>query len=190
MQGRVFARYYHQNRTKMRNRLHGDRRGYLMNNSYRASRGSQICLLVLTTPGIALFFFTGFEIIKRENLLVALVFFLMAVLLAAWLTFMLTMRVDLTEQTIVRSWLLGYKAVPISQITSLRWSGARGQTILSVTYGKPRRSIFLSSFIAPRAKLLEIQNDILALRGLAGETLWPPMSTDVDIDKMLERKRG
>ncbi|RQT06585.1 hypothetical protein DF044_30055 [Burkholderia contaminans] len=113
----------------------------------------------------------------------------MAALLAAWLTFMLTMRVDLTEQTIVRSWLLGYKAVPISQITSLRWSGARGQTILSVAYGKPRRFILLSSIIVPTAKLLEIQNDILALRGLAGETLWPPMSTDVDIDKMLERKR-
>ncbi|WP_124648448.1 MULTISPECIES: hypothetical protein [Burkholderia] len=160
-----------------------------MNNSYRASRGSRICLLVLTTPGIALFLFAGFGIIKRENLLVALVFFLMAALLAAWLTFMLTMRVDLTEQTIVRSWLLGYKAVPISQITSLRWSGARGQTILSVAYGKPRRFILLSSIIVPTAKLLEIQNDILALRGLAGETLWPPMSTDVDIDKMLERKR-
>jgi len=33
-----------------------------------------------------------------------------------------------------------------------------------------------------------MQKDILALRGLEGESLWPPMAPYVDIEKMTELK--
>ncbi|HWU77624.1 MAG TPA: hypothetical protein VN043_14060 [Rhodanobacter sp.] len=159
-----------------------------MDKSFQASWGSRLCVLLFVAPCVGLFFWVGFEIASRQNIMVGLIFVLVAGLLSIWIAFMLTMRVDMSDDSIVRTWLLGRKVVPIHDITTLRWSGARGQTILSIVYGKSRRFITLSSIVVPREKLLGIQKDVLAARGLEGEALWPPMATYVDVDKMLERK--
>ena len=159
-----------------------------MNKSFQASWGSRLCLLLFVAPCIVLFFWVGFGIASRENVLVGLIFVLTAVLLITWSVFMLTMRVNMNDDSIVRTWLLGRKVVSVHDITTLRWGGGRGQTILSIVYGKSRRFIMLSSIVVPSEELLGIQKDILTARGLEGEALWPPMAAYVEIDKMLERK--
>ncbi|MBD8900191.1 hypothetical protein [Rhodanobacter sp. DHG33] len=159
-----------------------------MDKSFQASWGSRLCVLLFVAPCVGLFFWVGFEIASRQNILVGLIFVLVAVFLSIWIAFMLTMRIDMSDDSIVRTWLLGRKVVPIHDITTLRWGGARGQTILSIVYGKSRRFITISSIVVSREKLLGIQKDVLAARGLEGEVLWPPMAAYVDIDKMLERK--
>jgi hypothetical protein len=161
-----------------------------MDKSYQASWGSRLCLLLFVVPAIALFLFTGFEVGHQDNLLVGLIIVATGLLLALWLVFMLTMRVKMNETSIARTWLLGSKVVPIKAITTLRWGGSRGQTILSIVYSTKKRFIMLSSIVVPREKLLGIQSDILALRGLEGEALWPPMAPYVDIEKMVEHKHG
>jgi hypothetical protein len=158
-----------------------------MDKSYTASWGSRICLLLFVVPGSAMFFWAGFAIYESRNVLVGLIFEVVAVLLSIWLIFMLTTRVDMNDRSIVRSWLFGRKVVPIEDITKLQWGGARGQTILTVMYGK-RRFIGLSSIVVSRENLLGMQKDILALHGLEGESLWPPMAPYVDIQKMTELK--
>lgn len=136
----------------------GQAKGY-MDKSFQASWGSRLCVLLFVAPCVGLFLWVGFEIAGRQNILIGLIFVLVAGLLSIWIAFMLTMRVDMSDDSIVRTWLLGRKAVPIHDITMLRWGGARGQTILSIMYGKSRRFITLSSIVVSREKLLGIQKD-------------------------------
>lgn len=123
-----------------------------MDKSYTASWGSRICLLLFVAPGIGMFFWVGLAIFESRNVLVGLTFEVAAVLLSIWLIFMLTTRVDMNDRSIVRSWLFGHKMVPIADITKLQWGGARGQTILTIMYGK-RRFVGLSSIVVSRENL-------------------------------------
>ncbi|MFZ0872225.1 MAG: hypothetical protein WAM90_16055 [Rhodanobacter sp.] len=159
-----------------------------MDKCYQATWGSRICLLFFGVPCVALFVFTGIEFVKQNNIFVGVLFVALTLLTAMWLTFLLTMRVEMNDRSIVRSSLFGSKVVPIDEIKTLRWDSGRGQLILSIVYGEKRRFITLSSIVVLDEKLRGIQTDILALRGLEGEALFPPMASYVDIEKMVERK--
>jgi hypothetical protein len=169
---------------KRRKRQSGDH----MDKSYKASWSSRICLLFFIVPCIALFVFTSIEMSNQGNILGGVIFVALALLLAMWLTFLLTMRVEMNDRSIVRSSLFGSKVVPIDEIKTLRWGAGRGQLILTIVYGERRRFINLSSIVVLDEKLRGIQTDILSLRGLEGEALFPPMGPYVDIEKMVERK--
>ena len=157
--------------------------------SFRAPMLVRIVLLLFVLPGSALFFVVGWIVAVRESVWVGLAFMAVAVLLAIWLFFLLTVRVDVDEDAIVRTWPFGRTKVLLRDIHRLGWSGGRGQLILTIGYGR-RRFIQLSNLTLPDAEQRGLQDHILAVRGLAGRPLWPRMANYVDIDTMLAHKGG
>ena len=100
--------------------------------SFRAPMLVRIVLLLFVLPGSALFFVVGWIVAVRESVWVGLAFMAVAVLLAIWLFFLLTVRVDVDEDAIVRTWPFGRTNVLLRDIHRLGWSGGRGQLILTI----------------------------------------------------------
>jgi len=158
-----------------------------MNEHYAPSTRSRLSALVIIVPGSTLCFWAGVSLTLQGHVFVGAAFVLLGILLILRLVYGLTMRVDMNAKSIIRSWLFGRRAVPIYDIHRLSWGGGRGQLFLSIHYDK-KCCIQLGSTELAKEELRKIQLDILAIRGLEGEPLWPRMAEYVDIDKMIERK--
>lgn len=156
-----------------------------MTKNFKTSLRSRILLLLFVSPAIVLFALLGVDIALTANVLAGIAFVIAGLLLALWLVFQLTFRLEIDASSIVRSWVFGGTVVPMGEISRLVWGGSRGQCILTIRFKKSW--IQLSSLTLTRDELHEIQQDILAYRGLEGQPLWPPMAPYVDIDKMIER---
>jgi hypothetical protein len=152
---------------------------------FKTSSRTRIFLPVFILPGILLFIVLGVDLALTANMAVGIAFVIGSFLLALWLVFQLTIRVEMDEQTILRSWMFGRTIVPVQEISRLDWGGSKGQQILTIRFKK--RWIQLSSLSITRSELQEIQHDILLFRGLDGQALWPPMAPYVDINNMVER---
>lgn len=158
-----------------------------MNKHYAPSMRSRLSGLVVVVPGSTLCFWVGVSLALQWHVFVGVVYVVLGMLLILRLLYGLTMRVDMDTKSIMRTWLLGRRIVPIDDIHRLSWGGGRGQLLLGIHYGK-KRHIQLGSTELTKEELREMQRDILAIRGLEGEPLWPRMTEYVDIDKMIERK--
>ena len=152
---------------------------------FKTSSRTRVLLPLFILPAVVFFILLGADTALTSNLLVGIAFVVAGLLLALWLVFQLTVRIEMDEQSILRSWMFGSTIVPIRQINVLDWGGSKGQQILTIRFNK--HWIQLSSLTFRRAQLQEIQNDILTFRGLEGQPLWPPYAPYVDIDKMLEK---
>jgi hypothetical protein len=152
---------------------------------FKISSRTRILLPLFILPAIVFFILLGVELTLTANIVVGIAFVIAGLLLTLWLVFQLTVRIEMDAQSIVRSWMFGSTIVPIRKINLLNWGGSKGQQILTIRF--EQRWIQLSSLTFTRPQLHEIQDDILAFRGLEGQPLWPPMAPYVDIDKMLEQ---
>ncbi|QEE25111.1 hypothetical protein CS053_11865 [Rhodanobacter glycinis] len=156
-----------------------------MSKSFKTSSRTRILLPLFILPGIGLIILLGIDLTLTANIVAGMAFVIAGLLLALWLVFQLTVRIEMDDQSIIRSWMFGSTTVPIRHINILNWGGSKGQRILTIRFEK--HWIQLSSLTFSRTQLQEIQDDILAFRGLEGQPLWPPMAPYVDIDKMLEQ---
>lgn len=151
-------------------------------------------LLVLLLPGIFLFGWLGFCAATRESYLAAAFLIAVGVTLALFLVFQATMRVEMDERSLTRSWLFGSTVVPIDTIHSLRWEGSKGTTLLTIQYGR-KKFIQLSDDALTKDGLHEVHGDLLAgaiaAHGLQGQPLRPAFSDlagYVDIADMIKAK--
>lgn len=165
-----------------------------MAKSFHPSRLQRFGLVVLLVPGICLFSWLGVGVATQGNYLVGGVFAALAAVVAHSLMFNLTMRVDLDEHSLTRSWLFGRTVVPIDSIRCLRLGRERATTILSIHYGR-KKFILLTGNALARKDLQEIHGDLLAgaiaAHGLEGQPLIPQFSEHVgyiDIAGMIEAK--
>lgn len=123
--------------------------------------------------------------------MVGAAFLMLAMLLTVFLVFHLTVRVDIDNHSVMRSWLFGRTVVPMEEITRLRWTRSRGAIILTIRYGK-KSFIQLSNYAFTELELQGIQNEVIAARGLEGQALTPMYGGqmgDVDLAKMSEFKQ-
>ena len=132
----------------------------------------------------------GAKIFTQGQYPVGAAFIMLAMLLAAFLVFQLTVRVDIDDHSVTRSWLLGRTIVPMEEITRLRWARSRGVLILTIRYG--RKSFFqLSNYAFTESELRGIQHEVIAARGFEGQPL-PPMFEGqagyVDLTEMSESR--
>ena len=158
------------------------------------SRLRRWVLLVLLLPGILLMAWAGFYAATQESYLASAFLVATGVTLALFLVFQVTMRVEMDERSLTRSWLFGSTVVLIDTIHCLRWGGSKGTTILTIQYGR-KKFIQLSTSALTRDGLHEIHGDLLAgaieAHGLEGQPLRPPFSElvgYVDIADMISAK--
>lgn len=151
-------------------------------------------LLALLLPGICLMGWLGVYAATQGSCLAAAFLIATGVTLALFLVFQVTMRVEMDEQSLKRSWLFGSTMVPIDTIHCLRWGGSKGTTILTIQYGR-KKFIQLSTNALTEDGLHEIHGDLLAgaiaAHGLEGQPLRPQFSEHVgyvDIGDMIKAK--
>jgi hypothetical protein len=157
------------------------------------SRPSRIQALLLLIPMTSLLIGVAAKLAMQGVYLASAVFVIAAVLLAVFLVFQLTQRVEMDEHSITRSWLFGRTVVPVNEITRLGWNGFR-ELILTIRFGG-KKFIQLSTNVFTEQELRGIHRDllagVLAVRGLEGEPLLPRFSESVgyvDIDEMVRQK--
>jgi hypothetical protein len=158
--------------------------------TFQSSPRSRILQLLSVLPAISLFIWVGAIAAIHGNYLVSAAFVAAAFLLLVFLMFQLTLRVEVDEHSVTRSWLFGSTVVPVGEINRLRWGGARGVLVLTISYDK-KRSIQLSTNALAEQELREIQKEVLVGCGLEGEPLLPLFAEQVgyvDIDEMSKRK--
>lgn len=153
--------------------------------TYRPTKSAQVWLVVFVLPGTLLIGWLGTELLQQAFALGVLAM-LLAALLCVWTTFILTSRITLTNERLMRTWWGGTHTFLISEITKLQWGGARGQLSLTVRTGKAWVS--LSSLSFKKQELREMADAILVARDLKGQPLWPPYATYIDVDAMAKRK--
>jgi hypothetical protein len=112
-------------------------------------------LLIFTIPAVLLCLLTAVELAREQQPIVGALFFATDLALAVWITFMVTSRLEVSSGVLTRSWLLGSSCIAISEITQLRWSGARGQTFLTIR--TPKTWFVLSSATYGNTALHEIE---------------------------------
>jgi hypothetical protein len=163
-------------------------------NAYWPGPSSRLVAFVFVVPGIALFIWAAVDLIIQGHYLAGAAFATAGVLAAVALVFLLTMRVEMDDRSITRSWLFGRTVVPVDEVTRLGWGGSRGTSILTIKYGK-KSFIQLSSNALTREELHKIHKDVLAealaAHGLEGAPLRPLFSEQVgyvDIDEMIKMK--
>ena len=151
-------------------------------------------LLVLLLPGICLMSWLGLYSATQGSYLAAVFLIAIGFTLALFLVFQVTMRVEMDERSLTRSWLFGRTVVPIDTIHSLRWRGSKGTTILAIQYGR-KKFIQLSTNAMTKDGLHEIHGDLLAgaiaAHGLERQPLRPQFSDlvgYVDIADMIKAK--
>jgi hypothetical protein len=162
--------------------------------AYGPGLKSRLVASVFVVPGTAFFIWVAAGLIIQGHYLAGTVFATAAAVAAVTLVFNLTMRVEVGEHSITRSWLFGSTVVPVDEITRLGWGGSRGTSILTIKYGK-KSFIQLPSNALTREELHKIHKDVLAealaAHGLEGAPLRPLFSEQVgyvDIDEMIKMK--
>lgn len=165
-------------------------------NVYSPGLKAQLAASVFVVPGTAFFIWVAAGLSTQGHYLVGTAFAIAGALAAAVLVFNLTMRVEVGEHSITRSWLFGSTVVPADEITRLCWGGSRGTSILTIKYGK-KSFIQLPSNALTREDLRKIHKDVLAgalaAHGLEGMPLRPLFSEQVgyvDIDEMIKMKHA
>ena len=145
-------------------------------------------------PAIALFVWAAGSLIIQGHYLVGTAFAIAGALATTALLYLQTMRVEVDERSITRSWLFGSTVVPVGDTTRLGWGGSRGTIILTIKCGE-KSFLQLPSNALTRDDLREIHDDVLAkalaAHGLEGAPLRPLFSElagYVDIGEMITMK--
>ncbi|WP_266158248.1 hypothetical protein [Dyella silvatica] len=161
--------------------------------TFHPSHSSRFLSLLLLLPATCLLIWVARKLAIQGMYPVSAVVVATGTLLAAFLVFQLTLRVEMDEHSITRSWLFGARTVPVGEISWLSCGEVKGELMLGIRYGK-KRYMQLSSNTLTKEDLRGIHKDvlreILAARGLEGEPLWPLYMPYVDFDEMLKRKHS
>jgi len=108
-------------------------------------------------------------------------------LLMLWMVFITTSHVKLDSHVLTRSWAMGRVVIPLEDVARLEWGGGRGQSLMTIR--AKANWIMLSSLSFKREELKEMEDHILAARGIADQPRWPPYApTIVDLDEMVRRR--
>jgi hypothetical protein len=143
-------------------------------------------VISVVVPGIILMLFAGVAV-TSQSIVASVSLVVIAFLLLCWLVFITTSQVNLDSQSLIRTWAMGNAVIPLKDITQLSRAGGRGQ--LTMTIRTKVNWITLSSLSFKREELKEIENHILAARGIADQPRIPPYTTMIDLDEMV-RQRG
>jgi hypothetical protein len=164
--------------------------------TYSPGLSARLVAAAFVVPGIALFVWAAGALIIQGHYVVGAAFAMAGALAATALVWLQTLRVEVDERSITRSWLFGSTVVSVGDITRLGWGGSRGTITLTIKYGK-KSFIQLPSNALTRDDLREIHDDVLAkalaTHGLEGAPLRPLFSElvgYVDIDEMKSMKHA
>jgi hypothetical protein len=164
--------------------------------AYLPGLTARLLAVAFVVPGIALFVWAAASLVIQAHYLVGTAFAIAGALAATALLYLQTMRIEVDERSITRSWLFGSTVVPVGDITRLGWGGSRGTITLTIKYGK-KSFIQLASNALTRDDLRAIHDDVLAkalaahsLEGTPLRPLFSELVGYVDINEMITMKHA
>jgi uncharacterized membrane protein YobD (UPF0266 family) len=157
-----------------------------MTKNYQPRWYNRAMVMIFVVPGIILILIAGGSM-ATQSIAASVGLVVCALLLLLWIVFITTSQVTLDSQNLTRSWAMGSVVIPLDEITRIAWGGGRGQ--INMIIRTKDNWVMLSSLSFKREELKEVENHILAARGIADQPRWPPYATTmIDLDEMIRRR--